>query len=400
MLHGLYDGGLGAGLEDFWRLIRGSQRAVGGFLWAFLDEGIERVDRGGEIDTHGNHAPDGLVGPYREKEGSFYAVRELWSPVVVTTDLPEPFAGELELENRFDETDLAECRFDWEWLRFPGPLEAKDMEILLSSRSTGPNVPPGSRGVLEVGLPPREADALRVMAFDVSGRLVSTRVLPIRTHAELVRRWLLSGDEDPDGTLEGEGSHTRESPEVASDSWGGASSGWSLLDRMMELGTAPDGSYGVDLKSPLLHVDRIETIEWLGGGPLTVWANRLAGPVTGRWVRKVSSDVRPGGDWRGFYKDVYWMKIIGSKRTVTVVPEMDDLYVGLSAPVFPEDSRQATAAGGEAPWRAKLSFLRSIPAIGTKFHPAHLLGPQGRTSEPTALPKTRVWMRVEPTGTD
>ena len=77
-LHGLYDGGMGAGLADYWELLRDSPRGAGLFLWGFLDEGIARTDRGGKIDTFSNFAPDGIVGPYREKEASFLAVQEIW----------------------------------------------------------------------------------------------------------------------------------------------------------------------------------------------------------------------------------------------------------------------------------------------------------------------------------
>ena len=41
MLHGLYDGGAGAGLEDYWKVIQASKVAAGGFIWAFLDEDVK-----------------------------------------------------------------------------------------------------------------------------------------------------------------------------------------------------------------------------------------------------------------------------------------------------------------------------------------------------------------------
>ena len=69
-LHGLYDGGHGAGLEDFWRIMWDHPLSAGGFLWVFSDEGVVRTDKDGWIDTNGDHAPDGILGPYREKEGS------------------------------------------------------------------------------------------------------------------------------------------------------------------------------------------------------------------------------------------------------------------------------------------------------------------------------------------
>ena len=69
-LHGLYDGGGGAGLEDYWNATRASPRGAGGFLWALVDEGVLRADLNGQIDVKGNAAPDGIVGPYRQKEAA------------------------------------------------------------------------------------------------------------------------------------------------------------------------------------------------------------------------------------------------------------------------------------------------------------------------------------------
>src|SRR5690554_1476374 len=66
-MHGLYDGGHGAGLDDFWKLMQDNPLSAGGFLWDFADQGVVRSDRNGEIDTDGNHAADGIVGPFREK---------------------------------------------------------------------------------------------------------------------------------------------------------------------------------------------------------------------------------------------------------------------------------------------------------------------------------------------
>ena len=97
-LHGLYDGGHGAGLNDYWEKIRHSDLGAGGFLWVFADEGVVRTDKGGILDTDGNHAPDGIVGPYREKEGSFYTIQEIWSPVqIMTAALTADFDGTLDV---------------------------------------------------------------------------------------------------------------------------------------------------------------------------------------------------------------------------------------------------------------------------------------------------------------
>ncbi len=168
-LHALYDGGGGAGLDDYWEVMRRSPVSAGGFIWALLDEGVVRTDLGGKIDVNGNRAPDGLVGPHREREGSFYTVREIWCPVQVCGDaLPR-----LAVENRYDFTDLSQCRFDWQLARFPSPSEnATGHTVIVRGSLSGPAVAPHASGTLDLPLPSkwRDADALFVTAHDPAGR--------------------------------------------------------------------------------------------------------------------------------------------------------------------------------------------------------------------------------------
>ena len=82
-------------MQDYWDAILKSKAGAGGFIWAFVDEDVKRVDKGGILDSQGNMAPDGIVGPYREREASFYTVKQLWSPIIVTppdgtTRIPSP----------------------------------------------------------------------------------------------------------------------------------------------------------------------------------------------------------------------------------------------------------------------------------------------------------------------
>ncbi len=177
LLHGLYDGGSGAGLEDYWRRLRASPRGAGAFLWSFADEAIERVDRGGALDTDGNHAPDGVLGPYRELSGNSYAVAEIFSPVRIVGE--RRFDGGVQVENRFDMTDLSDCRFDWSLLDLPAP-GLGPIATLGAGTFAGPTVAPGERGRLR--LPPgvdwQAADAVSLTARDPSGRGLWTWVLP------------------------------------------------------------------------------------------------------------------------------------------------------------------------------------------------------------------------------
>ena len=88
--------------------------SAGGFLWDFCDQAVVRTDQDGRLDTKGNAAADGILGPYREKEASFYTVREIWSPVYFSKQIiSKEFDGKLQVENRYHFTNLDQCSFRW-----------------------------------------------------------------------------------------------------------------------------------------------------------------------------------------------------------------------------------------------------------------------------------------------
>jgi len=177
-LHGLYDGGHGAGLWDYWEMMRNHPRCAGGFLWDFADEGVVRTDQDGRIDNVGNYAADGIVGPHFEKEGSFYTVREVWSPVQLTDKaLPADFQGKLNVENRYDFTSLNQCHFEWNLVRFTNPEDTKSGHtVIASGKLTGPDLAPHTAGSIQLKLPSdwKSADALMVTAFDAAGKSLWT----------------------------------------------------------------------------------------------------------------------------------------------------------------------------------------------------------------------------------
>jgi hypothetical protein len=179
MLHGLYDGGGGSGLDDYWKAITTSPFGAGAIFWVFADEGIARTDKNGKVDVFSTYAPDGLVGPRHEKEASFYTVRELWSPVQVEAPvLDAQFGGTLNVSNHYDFTSLAATRFRWQLVRFAGPLDAKGADkVLASGQLKGPALAPGGKGALDLGLPAgwrkHGADALQLVAYGHDGKLLS-----------------------------------------------------------------------------------------------------------------------------------------------------------------------------------------------------------------------------------
>jgi len=188
-LHGCWDEGLGAGLEDYWNLMWNNPICAGGFLWSFLDEAVVRTDRNNQLDANGRYAQDGIVGPYRQKEGSFFTVREIWSPVHFIKKFITPsFDGKFTVENRYHYTNLDQCEFQAQWIRFRGP---DDLAITpLQVKET--NIPkvhlaPGEKGILSVEMPDNwvSFDALYIKALDPRGNEIFTWSFPLKGPDEM-----------------------------------------------------------------------------------------------------------------------------------------------------------------------------------------------------------------------
>ena len=182
-LHGLYDGGHGAGLYDYWEMMRKHPRCIGGFLWVLADEGVKRVDMDGFIDNQGNFGADGIVGPHHEKEGSFYTIKQLWSPVqIMNTSINKQFDGKFSVENRYDYLNLNTCRFLWKQVKFPTATDASNTtaQVLKQGEVQGSDVAAHSAGVLDIKttiLP--DADALFLTAIDRYGHELWRWTFPV-----------------------------------------------------------------------------------------------------------------------------------------------------------------------------------------------------------------------------
>jgi beta-galactosidase/beta-glucuronidase len=170
-LHGLYDGGHGAGLFDYWEIMRNHPRCAGGFLWVLADEGVVRTDQNGRIDNVGNYGADGIVGPHHEKEGSYYTVKQIWSPVQIKgykqgAKCKEEFDGTLEIENRYDFTNLKDCRFVWSLKSFDN-----QKETIVKTGEAKIDLSPHASGNLKINLPAgwKNTEALYVAVYDPFG---------------------------------------------------------------------------------------------------------------------------------------------------------------------------------------------------------------------------------------
>ncbi|HKJ42696.1 MAG TPA: glycoside hydrolase family 2 TIM barrel-domain containing protein [Sunxiuqinia sp.] len=173
-LHSQDDGGGGASLGDFWELFWDTPNSGGGFTWALLDEGVVRTDLNGFIDVNRVNAPDGVVGPHREKEGSYYAMRQIYCPVHITMKkLPGNFDGSIPVENRFYFTNLDQCKFEWQLVNFKHVQDrGAGHQVMKSGTISSPNVQPKEKGSLKIKLPDdfNNYEALYLKAFAPSGR--------------------------------------------------------------------------------------------------------------------------------------------------------------------------------------------------------------------------------------
>lgn len=450
LLHGLYDGGLGAGLEDYWLRMWHHPLSAGGFLWVFADESVKRTDTG-ELDSDGNHAPDGILGPYHEKEGSFFTIREVWSPVFVEKRYITPdFNGVINIENRFFYTNLDQCSFAYRWIILPGPGEQGegDPGKTLRSHIMAKGIPlvdalaPLQHGVIKIDLPDRwpEADALVLEAHDPHGRLIHTWTWPVRSPETKTAMLLetrpptrVDGEtgpalsENPDRIiLEASGLRLeiskatgmiekviiggkilplaggfivgKESSPVASlqhqrmgnsvqaifDFEDGSRFEWimhedGLVDLKARYGleTSLVPYAGVSFTYP---EERIKEVRYLGTGPYRVWKNRMQGGCFGVWRKPYNNTITGYAgyqypEFKGYYANLYWVTLRDQQDAgVTVYCRNEDVFLRLYSPEEAPDP--ARTAVNHPP--GDISFMHGIPAIGTKFKEAALLGPQSR----------------------
>lgn len=182
-LHGLYDGGHGAGLYDYWEMMRKHPRCIGGFLWVLADEGVKRVDMDGFIDNQGNFGADGIVGPHHEKEGSYYTIKQLWSPVQIMNEkIDTQFDGKFTVENRYDYLNLNTCRFIWKQVKFPKASDASATanQVLKQGEVKGCDLAPHEAGILDIKTTIQpDADALFLTAIDKDGHELWRWTFPV-----------------------------------------------------------------------------------------------------------------------------------------------------------------------------------------------------------------------------
>ncbi|WP_158827510.1 glycoside hydrolase family 2 protein [Mucilaginibacter lacusdianchii] len=436
-LHGLYDGGHGAGLQDYWEAMWHNPLSAGGFLWDFADQGVVRTDKNGKIDTDGDHGPDGIVGPYREKEGSFFTIKEVWSPVRFDKqELTSSFDGVFHLENRYNFTNVSQCTFAGKLVRVGdtyGKAKAAEQRFAIAS----PNIKPFEKGDLKVNLPSdwKSYDFLYITVTDVYKRELFTWSWPItkpeRTARKIVvkdapgsvmvstvdslyliaangiklsinkNNGLLQRVENGKGIIpftngpvvqQGvnnfAGFDTRmEGKNLIIESkfdkkssyntlqWTVYPSGWVKMQVRYFPGDYFTDFAGVNFSFP---ESQMKSVEYMGSGPYRVWKNRMKGTRLGVW-KKDYNNTETGEAWvypefKGYHSNLYWCKFMTTSQPFTVVAEDEDTFLRLFTPAFKDDSWHNYLIKFPS---GDISFMQGIGAIGTKTQRAETTGPMG-----------------------
>jgi hypothetical protein len=439
-MHGLYDGGAGAGLDDFWNLMQTHPRGAGGFIWAFSDEGVIRTDKNNVYDTDGNHAPDGIVGPHREKEGSFYTIKEIWSPIYINPQpIDKTFNGKIAIENRYSFTNLSQCTFKWNLVKFPMANNKATSAIVRASGVPAMlNLKPGEKGMLNIALPVAwsKNDALYLTAYGPDKKELFTWTWPITSPAEHARNGLLHGKNSSYSTSETGDQLIVKSRDksfyfnkrtgyiqkvVTNDKTISLSGGPVLAgvntslksfsykkingDIIVEaiyegegaltakwtfnsaFAARLDYSYSqsgeVDFTGITFNYpeEKITGMKWLGRGPYKVWKNRLKGQQFGVWHKAynnaITGETFDYPEFKGYHAEVNWVVIENKESPFTVFTADKNMYLQMLHPEKEKDALKNNNVEPAFP-EGNIGFLNAISPIGTKFQAAEVMGPQSK----------------------
>jgi hypothetical protein len=427
-LHSQDDGGGGAAMEDFWNLHWRSQKSAGGFIWAMVDEAVVRTDLNNMIDANGLNANDGILGPHREKEGSFYALREIFSPIRLNmpVQLPVVFNGQIELENRFHFTNTNQCHFYWALVDFSKPFDRFDGYIVKQKGMiTAPDIAPTKQGILQLNLPVdyKNYDALVIVARDNFGKEIYKWTSAIKSSQQMIKD-LVTTKNDSTSVKETDSSYTitggdvsvvldkrsgnlvttkneaddyalsfnngpilvkgnarlsgskfykegnEQVVEFAYDGdmkytkWKINASGWTTLEYEYHL-EGDQPFAGISFSYPENYV---LASRWLGKGPCRQWKNRLQGTPVNVW-QNIYNNTHTG------YSPVIYPEFKGYYGEISwmeLSTVEGKLYIaskdsGLFVRLF--DFYALSSAGKPHPEipAGNISFLDCIPPIGTKL---------------------------------
>jgi hypothetical protein len=444
-LHSQDDGGGAAAMDDFWNLHWNAKKSGGGFTWALLDEAVVRTDMNNVLDANGLNGNDGILGPHREKEGSFFALKEIFSPVKITMkELPGDFDGNIAVENRYHFTNINQCHFQWALVNYYLPQDKfGGYKVEEKGEATINSIQPTKNGLIRLSIPAgyKKYDAMVLIAFDPFNKEISRWTWKIKNNDGLLKN-IITMNDSATGLSETDTSYVLKGGDVSvilnkktgllsgtknvtSDNlsftkgpllvqgnstlissrqykegknsvvefvysgdlkytrWTIYGSGWVGLDYEYSL----QGSYtfaGVSFQYP---ENFILSAKWLGKGPYRQWKNRSQGTPVNVWQNQYNNTQTGYSpmiypEFKGYYGEITWMEFSTVEGKFYVASKDTGLYVRL----FDFYGLTGVRPHPELPL-GNISFLDCIPPIGSKLalninYNTSSLGPQ---SEPTKI---------------
>ena len=437
-LHSKYDKGGGAALEDMWSHWLRSPLFAGGFIWAYMDEAIRRTDlpmgkssgkhfgqKGFSIkdcilDSDGGNGPDGVINCYRQPEGSFFAIREVWSPIrIEKPNITKDFSGKVLVSNRYLFTPLSECSMTYSLKNADGTQQHNGSVQL-------PDIQPGESAYAKIALPSDffHADILELTAFKGNDEVcnwsmpIHRAALPINQEAQIPAAPIhqeapvseasasdisallttavpLSASEAPELLPVG-------MSQMDEARWYRLKDGSLYLDahilyneRTAHLTDESKWTVGVSMRYPETEVD---SVRWLGRGPYRVWRNRLEGQQFGTWTLAYNNTVTGQynsttpplyPEFKGYRSDLRWLEIYHEgKVQMRVTSLTDGLFFRLFTPEEAVDQTPGEMGGMDEGKRKQertmvkfpegdISFLLSIPPMQS-YKPLEQLGPSAQ----------------------
>jgi len=147
--------------KEYWDVVRSYPRAVGGYVWDWVDQGLARTTEDGELwyayggdygdePNDNNFCLNGLIWPDRVPHPSLWEYKKVLEPVLVeAVDLA---AGTVRITNRYALTDLSGLNIAWSVMT--------DGETLQSGSLPRMSTPPGESETVSLGYTRPEAGPL------------------------------------------------------------------------------------------------------------------------------------------------------------------------------------------------------------------------------------------------
>jgi hypothetical protein len=420
-LPAMYDAGSGAGLYDYWKQMYNSPLCAGGFMGVLFDEAVVRTDKNNILDARGNSGHYGILGPYREKERSYYTIKNIWSPVYIDMDtLPPSFSGSISVENRYDFTGLNQCSFEWKLANADFFSGDTGLTVIKTGACTSPPIAAHSSGMLDLSLPSdwKNYDILLLMATNPDGKKICTWSWKIHSNRQMRSHIIDTTTDMPVTATAGSSSilvtagsmeyvfgktngmiiavrHRNKDISFVADSlliachaatgavtvvqksnavtlttqsadaknviqWTVFGNGLCRLSysyARLDTGTL----CGITFNYPKSNV---HAAQWLGKGPFSVRKNAVQGFTDNIWQQGYDNCIAGVGwrypEFKGYYADVSWAKLFTSEDTINIVNETPNTFLQLYTPLN-NDTLNTT---GVMPPSGDISLLYKVPPTG------------------------------------